>query len=225
MAMADFQTARRAMVDGQVRTNEVTNPGVIGAMLEIPREAFVPAARAALAYVDRDVVIADATATEPARYLMKPVVLARLVQAADPGPGDRVLVIGAGTGYAAAVMSRLAADVIVLEENESLLQQARSALSSLTSGNVAFIQGPLTDGAPASGPYDVILIDGGVETMPDSLCGQLSSGGRLVTVQVSGPIGKAKLFQQVNGKCRGRELFDANAPVLPGFRLSPAFVF
>jgi protein-L-isoaspartate(D-aspartate) O-methyltransferase len=223
--MADFQTARRAMVDGQVRTNEVTNPAIIGAMLEIPREAFVPEARAALAYLDRDVVIADATATAPARYLVKPVVLARLVQAADPGPGDRVLVIGAGTGYAAAVMSRLAAEVIVLEENESLLQRAQAALSSLGSGNVAVIHGPLTEGAPASGPYDVILIDGGVETVPDHLCEQLSTRGRLVTVEVSGPIGKAKLFQQINAKCRGRELFDANAPVLPGFSLSPAFVF
>lgn len=223
--MVDFPAARRAMVDGQVRTSDVTHPGLIAAMLEIPREAFVPEARAALAYLDRDVVIAEASAAEPARYLMKPVVLARLIQAADPGSRDRVLVVGAGTGYAAAVMSRLAAQVVALEENESLLAPARSALSSLGIGNVAVVHGPLAEGASASAPYDVILIDGGVETVPDQLCGQLSPRGRLVAVQVSGPIGKAKLFQPVNGKFRGRELFDANAPVLPGFSLAPAFVF
>ncbi len=223
--MADFAAARRAMVDGQVRTSDVTDPGVISAMLEIPREVFVPKARAALAYLDRDVVIADATATDKARYLVKPVVLARLIQAAGPGPQDRVLVIGAGTGYAAAVLSRLAGEVIALEENESLFRQAKSALASLGRPNVTVIQGPLADGAPASAPYDVILIDGGVETVPDRLCGQLSAHGRLVAVVTSGPHGKGKLFQAVEGKCSGRELFDANAPVLPGFSLAPMFVF
>jgi len=224
-AMVDFQTARQAMVDGQVRTNDVTHLGLLAAMLKIPREAFVPEARAAFAYLDRDVVIADATATGPARYLMKPMVLARLIQAANPSPRNSVLVIGAGTGYAAAVMSELAGKVVALEENESLFQQARSVLTSLGSHNVTVIHGALADGAPASGPYDVILIDGGVEIVPDPLCGQLSLRGRLVAVVRSGPLGKAKLFQPVNGKCGGRELFDANAPVLPSFSLAPAFVF
>jgi protein-L-isoaspartate(D-aspartate) O-methyltransferase len=223
--MADFQAARRAMVDGQVRTSDVTNVGVITAMLEIPRELFVPQARTALAYLDRDVMIADATATEPARYLIKPMVVARLIQAADPAPLDRVLVIGAGTGYAAAVMSRLAREVVALEANESLFQRARSVLASLGNRNVNLMLGPLADGTPASAAYDVILIDGGVETVPDGLCGQLSLHGRLVAVVSSGPLGKAKLFEPVNGKCSGRELFDANAPVLPGFSLAPAFVF
>jgi protein-L-isoaspartate(D-aspartate) O-methyltransferase len=223
--MIDFQEARRAMVDGQVRTSDVTDLGLITAMLEIPREAFVPEARAALAYLDRDVVIADATATAPARYLIKPMVLARLIQAANPNPRDNVLVIGAGTGYATAVLSRLAGKVVALEENESLFQQAQSVLSSLGGHNVTVVHGPLAQGAPASAPYDVILIDGGAEMVPDLLCGQLTSGGRLVAVVQSGPLGKAKLFQPVNGKCSGRELFDANAPVLPGFSLAPAFVF
>jgi protein-L-isoaspartate(D-aspartate) O-methyltransferase len=225
VVMVDFEQARRAMVDGQVRTSDVTDLGLIAAMLEIPREAFVPQAQAALAYLDRDVVIADATASGPARYLMKPMVLARLIQAADPSPRDSVLVIGAGSGYAAAVMSRLAGKVVALEEDESLCQQARSVLPALASHNVTVIHGPLADGAPAAGPYDVILIDGGAEIVPDLLCGQLTRGGRLVAVVSSGPLGKAKLFQPVNGKCSGRELFDANAPVLPGFSLAPAFVF
>jgi len=223
--MVDFRTARRAMVDGQLRTNEVTHLGIIAAMLEIPREVFVPQGRAALAYLDRDLMIADATATEPARYLMKPVVLARLIQAADPTEHDRVLVLGAGSGYAAAVMSRLAAAVVALESNDSLVRQARSVLPSLGCHNVTVVQGPLAGGAPASGPYDVILIDGGVETVPDGLCGQLSSHGRLVAIVGPGPIGKATLFQCVNGKFSGGVLFGANAPVLPGFDVTPIFVF
>jgi protein-L-isoaspartate(D-aspartate) O-methyltransferase len=223
--MVNFQEARRAMVDGQVRTNDVTHLGLIAAMLEIPREAFVPEARAAFAYLDRDVVIADASATGPVRYLMKPEVLARLIQAADPSPPDKVLVIGAGTGYAAVVMSRLAGEVVALEEDQSLSHEARAVLTSLGSRNITVINGPLLDGAPASGPYDVILIDGGVEIVPDPLCQQLTSGGRLVVVVRSGPFGKAKLFQPVNGKCSGRELFDATAPLLPGFSLAPAFIF
>jgi protein-L-isoaspartate(D-aspartate) O-methyltransferase len=223
--MVDFQAARRAMVDGQVRTSDVTHLGLLAVMMEIPREAFVPESRAALAYLDRDVVIAEAAATGPARCLIKPMVLARLIQAAAPVPADRVLVIGAGTGYSAAVLSRLAAEVTALEENESLFHQAKSALSAPGSLNVNVIHGHLPDGAPDGEPYDLILIDGGVETVPDRLCTQLSSRGRLVAVVMRGPVGKAKLFHVVNGKFSGRELFDACAPVLPGFTVAPAFVF
>jgi protein-L-isoaspartate(D-aspartate) O-methyltransferase len=224
VVMMDFAAARRAMVDGQVRTSDVTNLDLITAMLDIPREAFVPAARAPLAYLDRDVLISDAGAG-PARYLMKPMVQARLIQAANPALRDRVLVIGAGTGYAAAVIARLAGEVVAFEEDEVLCQQARAALASVGSHNVNVILGNLSDGAPDLGPYDVILIDGGVETVPDRLGSQLSTRGRLVAVEVSGPAGQAKLFQAVNGRLSGRELFDAHAPVLPGFAVAPAFVF
>lgn len=223
--MVDFRTARRAMVDGQVRTNDVTHLGLIAAMLEVPRESFVPESRAALAYLDRDVPIADAIPKEPARYLMKPVVLARLIQAAEPTPQDRVLVVGAGSGYAAAVLSRLAAAVVALEQNELLLQHARSILPALGAGNIRVMDGPLVAGAPGFGPYDLILIDGGVETVPEGLFGQLSSQGRLVTVVAAGPVGRATLFQTVNGETCGRVLFDASAPLLPGFAKAPAFVF
>jgi protein-L-isoaspartate(D-aspartate) O-methyltransferase len=225
VVMTDFQAARRAMVDGQVRTSDVTNLDLIAAMLDIPREAFVPEARKPLAYLDRDVPIADASAAGPARFLIKPMVLARLIQAADPGPRDSVLVVGAGTGYGAAVIARLAAQVVALEEDEALCRQAKAVLASIGSHNVNVIRGYLADGAPDSGPYDVILIDGGVETVPDRFCGQLSSRGRLIAVEVAGPVGKAKLFQPVNGKLSSRELFDAGAPVLPGFAVAPAFVF
>jgi protein-L-isoaspartate(D-aspartate) O-methyltransferase len=223
--MVDFLAARRAMVDGQVRTSDVTNLDLIDAMLDVPREAFVPAAQAPLAYLDRDVPISSATAAGPARYLMKAMVLARLIQAADPGPQDRVLVIGAGAGYSAAVIARLAARVFALEEDATLCRQAEVALASVGSHNVNVIQGYLADGKLDSAPYDVILIDGGVETVPDQLGAQLSPRGRLVAVEVSGPVGKAKLLQPVNGRLSGRELFDASAPVLPGFTVAPAFVF
>jgi protein-L-isoaspartate(D-aspartate) O-methyltransferase len=223
--MVDFRTARRAMVDGQVRTNDVTHLGLIAAMLDIPREVFVTEGRAALAYLDRDVALADATATQPARYLIKPVVLARLIQAADPGPQDRVLVVGAGTGYAAAVLSRLAGAVVALEQDTALAQRARTALPAPGIGNVAVVEGSLAGGAPASGPYDVILIDGGVETVPEGLGAQLAPRGRLVTVVGTGPVGKATMFQSVNGELQGRVLFDAMAPLLPGFDKAPAFVF
>jgi len=223
--MVDFRTARRAMVDGQVRTNDVTNLGLIAAMLDIPREAFVPESRAELAYLDRDVPIADATAKEPARWLVKPVVLARLIQAAAPGPQDRVLVVGAGSGYAAAVLSRLAASVVALEQNEVLVAKARSILPAVGIGNITVVEGPLVAGAPSFGPYDLVLIDGGVETVPESLFGQMSARGHLVAVVAAGPVGKATLFQTVNHETGGRVLFDATAPVLPGFAKAPAFVF
>ena len=221
----DFGTARRAMVDGQVRTSDVIHFGIIAAMLDIPREVFVPKAQAAFAYLDRDVAI-SATGT---RYLIKPMVLARLLQAADPGPASRVLVIGAGTGYSAAVLSRLAGEVIALEEDPALCAQARAALAradaAINAGRISIVEGPLAGGSPERGPYDVVLVDGGVETVPDTLCPQLSSQGRLLAVEVKGPVGRAKLFQPVNGRWSSRELFDAVAPVLPGFRVAPTFVF
>lgn len=221
----DFATARRAMVDGQVRTSDVTNLAIIAAMAEVPREAFVPPAQAPFAYLDRDVPIAGAAGSAGARWLIKPMVLARLLQAADPRPGNRTLVIGAGTGYSAAVLARLGGEVTAVEEDPSLFEHARSALSSTASLNVNVIRGQLTHGAPESAPYDVILVDGGVETVPDGLCAQLSPRGRLLAVEVRGPVGRAKLFQAVNGRWSARELFDASAPVLPGFRIAPAFVF
>ena len=221
----NFATARRAMVDGQVRTSDVTHFGIIAAMRDIPREAFVPPSQQAFAYLDRDVPIAGTAGSPGARYLMKPMVLARLLQAADPKPASRALVIGAGTGYSAAVLARLCAGVTAVEQDRPLFEQARSAVSSLGGLNVNVIHGKLADGAPESAPYDVILVDGGVETVPDQLCTQQSAGGRLLAVEVRGPVGRGKLFQAVNGRWSGRELFDAWAPVLPGFTVAPAFIF
>jgi protein-L-isoaspartate(D-aspartate) O-methyltransferase len=236
--MVDFQAVRRAMVDGQVRTNDVTNLDLIDAMLAIPREAFVPEHLAALAYLDRDLELqGGAGGDRPARYLLKPVVTARLIQAADIATTDRVLVVGSGTGYSAAVVSRLASTVVALEENTTLAQAAQNTLRRLGYVTVTPVIGRLVAGWPAAAPFDVILVDGGVEAMPDALFAQLSEGGRLVAVMyggagggqgegpMQGQVGKATLFRSIRGEVGGRPLFDCTAPLLPGFKKAPSFVF
>jgi protein-L-isoaspartate(D-aspartate) O-methyltransferase len=225
--MIDFAAARRAMVDSQVRTCDVTNLRLIAALLEIPRERFVPEARAPLAYLDRDLPLdaGESPAGGASRWLMKSMVLARLIQAADPGPQDRVLVVACGTGYAAAVLSRLAGAVVALDDDADFAARARSALSEVGAGNVTVVTGPLDRGAPSNGPYHVVLIDGGVETVPESLFDAIAPGGRLVAVVTTGSTGKAMFFQSVNGEIGGWPLFDATLPVLSAFRKAPSFVF
>ena len=233
--MVDFRAVRRAMVDGQVRTNDVTNLDLIDAMLDIPREAFVPEHLAALAYLDRDLELQAGNGAP--RYLLKPAVTARLVQAAHIAATDRVLVVGSSTGYSAAVVSRLASAVVALEENPALAEAAQNNLRRLGFVTVTALIGRLAGGWPAAAPFDVILVEGGVETMPDALFAQLSEGGRLVAVMYGGAggghggvppqgrIGKATLFRSIRGEVGGLPLFDCAASVLPGFEKAPAFVF
>jgi protein-L-isoaspartate(D-aspartate) O-methyltransferase len=231
--MVDFRAARRAMVDGQIRTNGVTDLDLIGAMLDVPREAFVPERASALAYLDRDLPLASRGGAP--RYLIKPEVTAKLIQAADVTAQDRVLVVGAASGYSAAIVGRLAAAVVALEEDSGLAETAQANLRHLGVANVSMAIGPLSAGWPAAAPYDVILLEGGVETVPQALFDQLSAGGRLITViyegsgdaagPVEGKVGKATLFRDVKGEVGGRALFDASAPLLPGFAKARAFVF
>jgi protein-L-isoaspartate(D-aspartate) O-methyltransferase len=229
--MVDFRAARRAMVDGQIRTNGVTNLDLIGAMLDVPREAFVPERQ--LAYLDRDLPL-PSPGSGP-RYLIKPEVTAKLLQAVDVTPQDRVLVVGAATGYSAAIASRLAAAVVALEEDPGLAETAAVNLRHLGVANVTVATGSLTAGWPAASPYDVILVEGGVETIPQALFDELSAGGRLIAVvyegsgdpagPVDGKVGKAMLYRDVRGEVGGRVLFDASAPLLSGFAKARAFVF
>jgi protein-L-isoaspartate(D-aspartate) O-methyltransferase len=225
--MVDFGTARRAMVDGQIRTSDVTDPRLIAAMLDIPREAFVPPSLAALAYADCDLPLDgdDITGRKPSRLLVRPMVLARLVQAADLEPQDRILVVGAGTGYAAAVVSRLVASVTALEEDAKLAARARAVLSEHGTTSVTVVEGPLAEGWPAASPYDVILFDGGVEWIPEAFFRQLAATGRLVAAVIAGVVGKGMVFRSERGQASGRALFDAMAPMLPGFKKAPTFVF
>jgi protein-L-isoaspartate(D-aspartate) O-methyltransferase len=215
--MADFAQARRTMVDGQVRTSDVTDLRVIGAMQEVARERFVPAAWRAIAYLDRDVPV-----NEAGRALIKPMVLGKLLQAAAIVSTERVLDVGCATGYSSAVLARLAARVVALEEDQVLAAAAGEALGS---ANVVVAAGPLAGGWPGEAPYDVILLQGASEVAPDSLLAQLADGGRLLAVIGSGPMGKATIYRKAGKHVTAQPLFDAAAPLLPGFAKAPAFIF
>ena len=217
--MLDFAAARRMMVDCQVRTSDVTNLRLIAAMLAVPRERFVPKASAELAYLDADLPV------EAGRGLSKPMVLAKLLQAAEIGETDRVLVIGCTTGYSAAVIAHLAGAVVALEQGPGLAQLAKDNLQALGARNATVVTGPLVGGWPATAPYDVILLDGAVEEVPVALVRQLKDGGRLLGVVGRPPLSKAKLFRSTGVESSSRLIFDATAPVLPGFAKPPAFVF
>jgi protein-L-isoaspartate(D-aspartate) O-methyltransferase len=220
--MVDFAAARRLMVDGQVRTADVTDLRLLAAMLELPRERFFPGDKAALAYLDIDVPVSDAG--RPVRHLLKPMVLARLIQAAEIGESDRVLDVGCASGYSTALIAQLAASVVGLEQDDGLAKHASEALQAMAITNATIVTGPLTRGWPADGPYDAILLQGATEVEPTALFDQLKDGGRLTCVLGRGT-GTAMLYRMIDGEISGRPVFDAAAPVLPGFVRPPAFVF
>jgi protein-L-isoaspartate(D-aspartate) O-methyltransferase len=209
--MVDYAQARRMMVDGQVRTADVTDLRIIAAMQEVPRERFAPG-REAIAYLDADLPVAGG------RALLKPMVLAKLLQAAEIGPDDTVLDVGCATGYSAAVLSRLAASVVALDETADA-----PMLAGLS--NVTVVTGPLPAGWEKAAPYDVIMVEGAAEVVPQALFGQLKEGGRLLGVVGAMPMGKAKIFRMSGGHVSAHELFDAAAPALKVFAKPPAFVF
>lgn len=220
--MHDFAAARRMMVDGQIRPSDVTDLRVIAAFLDVPRERFAPPRQAPLAYLDFDLPLREGPA---ARCLIKPMVLAKLIQAAAPGEGDRVLDVGAATGYSSAILSRLCGSVVSLEEDAALVREGAPALQEAAVAPVTGVVGPLAAGAPGQAPYDVILVNGAVEDLPPALCAQLKDGGRLVCVRGAGVAGKAMLYLKDGDEMSGRPLFDATAPLLPGFAKVPVFVF
>ena len=221
--MTDFAAARRHMVDGQVRTADVTDHRIISAMLEVPRERFLADEKIALAYLDLDLPLGEGGRAP--RRLLKPMVLAKLIQLAAIGATDRVLDVGCGTGYAAAVLSRLAAQVVALEEDTGLARRANAALAATDAANVKVVSGPLSDGWSADGPYDAILLEGATEIVPEPLLRQLRNGGRLACVVGAGPGGKATLYRAIDGEFSGRPAFEAAAALLPGFAKQPKFVF
>ena len=214
--MTDFAAARTHMVDGQVRISDVTDLRILWALQMVERERFVPVAKRDLAYLDYDMPVA------PGRYLMKPRVLAKLLQVADIQSTDRVLDVGCGLGYSAAVLARVAGHVTALEENTDLAAQARAALAG--EKNVEVITGRLADGYTTAAPYDVIVMEGATEVEPEQLR-QLSDGGRLVCILGGDPSAKAMLYTRSGEDVGGRPVFDAPAGVLPGFAKPPAFAF
>jgi protein-L-isoaspartate(D-aspartate) O-methyltransferase len=214
---------RENMVESQIRPSDVTDRRITTAMREIPRERFVPASLAALAYMD------DALPVAPGRSLMAPRVLARLLQLAEIEANQKVLIVGASFGYAAAVTSSLAGEIVALDTDETILKAAAAAFKDHGIGNVTCVCGPLTSGWPALAPYDVILIDGAVERVPPELLEQMTATGRLVTVEIASGVGRATVFQNSgssgNGHVSRRIAFDASAQLLPGFEHSKSFAF
>ncbi len=214
-----FEAARRSMVDSQLRPNKVTDQALLDAMAVIPREQFVPDAFRSAAYVDEDVPLGNG------RFLLEPMVLGRLIQAAAATHSDSVLDVGSATGYGAAVLSRLAATVVGLEIDGPMADRANSALSALGIANAMILQGPLEQGVPRQAPYNVIVIEGLADEVPSMLLGQLADGGRLVGVVRDRGVGRAMLFTR-NGEINStRVLFDASVSMLPGLQCQPGFVF
>jgi protein-L-isoaspartate(D-aspartate) O-methyltransferase len=223
--MLDFAQARRNMVDSQVRTFDVTSIPILAAMDEVPRERFVPEGRESLAYIDLDVPVSDGIPGVEPRFMLKPMFLGRMVQALDLDPGARVLDVGGGLGYSAAVLSRAGAAVTLLESSEGLAEAARARLQAAGFPEVRVVSGPSEAGDPEGGSYDGILVNGLVEVRPQGLLDQLADGGRLICVEQTGRAGRATLYTRSGEAVGSRSVFDAGARLLKGFQAERGFVF
>ncbi|HEV7599136.1 MAG TPA: protein-L-isoaspartate O-methyltransferase [Bradyrhizobium sp.] len=221
--MSDFSTARQKMVDGQVRPSDVTDIRIIDAMLAVPREAFVPDSQRALAYLDLDLDVSEAGAAK--RFLIKPAVIAKMLQAAEINGTDSVLVVGCASGYTAAVVAKLAGRVTATDSDSSLAAKASDVLAKLGFGNVTVRTAAAADGDEINAPYDVIVLSGATEIVPDRLYRQLKDRGRLVGVFATSRPQRAMIVTHSHGDFGDRALFDAAVPVLPGLERPPAFVF
>jgi protein-L-isoaspartate(D-aspartate) O-methyltransferase len=219
--MHDFAAYRRNMIESQIRTNQVTDGAVLTVFSEIPRETFVPAQLAGVAYIDESVPLGSG------RFLVEPMVSARLTQALEVKATDKVLVVGAASGYMAAILSRLAGKVVALESDATLAAQASKNLRALGADNASVELGALPNGHTLGAPYDIILCDGALAQVPDALREQLKEGGRLAAVmtRADGTAGQGVIMLKTNGTLSKRVLFDAVTPLLPGCGPQPAFVF
>ena len=212
--------ARKHMVDSQIRPNKVTDPRILAAMRHLPRERFLPASLGALAYADEDVPLGNG------RYLLEPMVMARLLQIAAPREGERALVVAAGSGYGAAVLSQCGPRVTAVEDDTALLALAREALAA-EAPSVNLVAGPLAAGWQAGAPYDIIVIEGAVREIPPAIAKQLKTdGGRLVTV-IAGPgrTNQAVLAEATPAGLRAQPVFDCGTPALPSLLPASEFVF
>ena len=219
--MTDFALARRNMVDSQLRPNKVTNVSLLAAIGELPRERFLPDAVRSVAYADDDVPLGGG------RFLMEPMVLARMIQTLQPKPDDRALVVAAGRGYGAALLARLVKSVTAVESDPGLAAAAAHIAKDLSIEGIQWSSGALEQGAPGFAPYDIILIEGAVRQVPSAILEQMAQGGRLAAI-VAGPpgaMGVAEIFVKEGGVASGRPLFEAGTPLLPGFAPPPRFTF
>ena len=222
--MSGFSTARQKMVDGQVLTSDVTDHRILDAMLALPREEFVPDDKRALAYLDLDLDVAANGAAK--RFLVKPMLTAKLLQAAEILETDNVLIVGAASGYAAAVAAQFAGKVTATESDPALVAKGKDVLGRLDpAGRVAFRVAEPAGGDPSGAPYDVIILNGATEVVPDNLYAQLRDGGRLLGVFAMTRPPRAMIVRRSHGDFGIRTLFDAAAPLLPGLERVPEFNF
>lgn len=217
--MIDFAVLRRNMIEGQMRPNRVTEAMLVDVLGRVPRERFVPEALQAAAYVDEDLPLGDG------RFLTEPLVLARLIQAARPRRGSKVLDIACATGYGAVVLAELGARVVALEETEHMAERARKAIGTPDVGSVQVVAGPLREGWPAQAPYDAIIIEGGVADLPAALFDQVADGGCLVAVMIESGVGRLVRHVKQSGVVSRVVLFDASVPPLAAFAAARTFVF
>ncbi len=216
--MADYAQRRTTMVDTQVRPSDVTKFPIIEAMLKIPRELFVPAEKREAAYVGENVDLGGG------RVVLDPRTLAKMLEAVNIQPDELVLDIGAGYGYSTALAAHLSEAVVGLEENHDFAAEAERSLAEAGADNAAIVEGTLADGAAKHGPYDVILVQGAVQHLPQAITEQLKEGGRIVAIFQDGALGVVRVGYRIDGQMTWRFSFNAGAPVLPGFEANRAFV-
>lgn len=217
LAVTQYSSRRTTMVDTQIRPSDVTKFPIIAAMLAVPREIYVPKDRRESAYSSQNVPIAAG------RVLLEPRTLAKLLDALNIQPGELVLDLGCGLGYSTAIIARLAEAVIAVEEDAMLAAEAQRILSEEGVDNAAVVVAPLVQGDVKHGPYDVIIVQGAVETLPEALLAQLKEGGRIGCLFMEGALGVVRLGYKIDGVVNWRFAFNASAPVLPGFAAEPVF--
>ena len=216
--MADYKTRRKIMVDTQIRPSDVTKFPIIDAFLSVPREKFVPDGKREAAYIGENFEIGQS------RIILEPRTLAKLLDALDIHKDELVLDIGSGLGYSSAIISLIAEVVIAVEDDSSLVSEAEEILSEIGVDNVVVQIGKLEDGAPEHGPYDVIILQGGVGEIPGSILNQLKNGGRIGAIFIEEGLGTAKIGFKLNNKITWRYSFNAAAPILSGFSKQKDFV-
>lgn len=217
--MTDFATRRRMMVDTQVRPSDVTEFPIIDAMLTVPREPFVPRDKIEAAYAGEDVDLGQG------RVLLDPRVFAKMLDALNLTNADLVLDLGAGFGYSAAVIARIAEAVVAVEDDATRIAEAQTLISEHHADNVILHEAALSEGAAEHGPYDAIIIEGGVESLPPALTAQLKEGGRMAVIFMEGALGTVKIGHKIDGEMNWRYAFNGTAPVLAGFERATEFAF
>ncbi len=215
--MTDYAARRTVMVDTQVRPSDVTKFPIIDAMLDVPREAFVPRALREAAYMGENIDLGGG------RVILEPRTLAKLLDSLDIQSNELVLDVGSALGYSAAVIARMAEAVVAVEEDDDIADEAQGLLSEHGADNVVMHHGPLAKGAPEHGPYDVIVVQGAVEHLPQTLLDQVKEGGRIACLFMEGALGAVRIGYKIDGEMSWRYAFNAGAPVLPGFERHAAF--